>query len=103
MAKDYSKPFYNSKEWQKVRSYVLMRDNYKCQKCGRPAQEVHHKEHIKPENIWDIKVTLNPDNLISLCKEDHFAEHEADKRRGRNCGACGEGFHFDETGQLVPD
>lgn len=103
MAQDFSKAFYNSKEWAKVRAFVLMRDNYKCQKCGRPAQEVHHKEHLNPANIWDIKVTLNPANLISLCKEDHFKEHEADNRKGRHCGACAEGYHFDETGQLVPD
>ena len=86
-----------------------MRDKYKCQKCSRPAQEVHHKIHLSPENIWDIKVSLNPDNLISLCRDCHFEIHKQDKAegkkkydKGRN-GDCAEGFHFDESGQLVPD
>jgi len=106
MSREFSKSFYNSKEWQKVRTFVLMRDRYKCVLCGRPAEEVHHKEHLQPGNIWDIKITLNPDNLISLCKEDHFKQHEKDKAEGHRKhkgGACREGYHFDETGQLVPD
>ena len=109
MSRSFSKAFYNSPEWAKVRAYVLMRDRYKCTRCGKPAQEVHHIIHLSPENIWDTKVTLNPDNLTSLCREDHFAQHEEDKKAGKKkydkdrSGDCGEGYHFDESGQLVPD
>ena len=109
MAREFAEKFYHSKEWEKVRRFVLMRDRYVCRICGRPAQEVHHKIHLAPENIWDTKVTLNPDNLVSLCKDCHFAQHiedkEAGKRKahGRSAGDCAEGFHFDENGQLVPD
>ena len=28
--------------WEEVRNQVLMRDNYKCVVCGRPATQVHH-------------------------------------------------------------
>lgn len=109
MARQFSEKFYKSKEWEQVRKYVLMRDRYCCKHCGRPAQEVHHIIHLSPENIWDVKVTLNPDNLISLCKDCHFAQHvkdkEAGKRRahGLSEGDCADGYHFDENGQLVPD
>ncbi len=86
-----------------------MRDRYTCQHCGRPAQEVHHIIHLSPENIWDVKVTLNPNNLISLCRSCHFDIHAKDKEAGKRRahglseGDCADGFHFDENGQLVPD
>ena len=82
MAREFSKQFYMSREWNKVRMYVLMRDKFKCQKCGRAAQEVHHKKHLTPENILDPYISLNPENLISLCKDCHFEEHRDDKREG---------------------
>lgn len=83
MAKDYSKSFYDSREWMQVRSAVLMRDRYTCRICGRPAEEVHHVIHLTPANIWDTSVTLNPDNLISLCHSCHMAEHADDRADGR--------------------
>lgn len=109
MARDFSRAFYKSPEWEKVRQFVLMRDRYLCQKCGCPAEEVHHIIHLSPENIWDPKVTLNPQNLISLCRADHFAEHTKDKEAGKRKalglseGDCADGYCFDENGQLVPE
>jgi 5-methylcytosine-specific restriction endonuclease McrA len=109
MSRKFSRLFYNSKEWKAVRQYVLMRDRFLCQKCGAPAEEVHHIIHLTPENIWDPKIALNPENLVSLCRDDHFAEHvhdkEAGKRRkyGLSEGDCADGFHFDENGQVVPN
>ena len=109
MAREFAKSFYKYPEWARVREYVLMRDKYKCQKCGRPADEVHHKEHLSPENIWDVRITLNPMNLQSLCRDCHFAQHIEDKAAGKKKydkeknGDCSEGFHFDENGMLVPD
>lgn len=109
MAREFSKAFYKSTEWDKVRKYVLMRDKYKCQVCNKPAQEVHHKIHLSPENIWNISITLNPDNLISLCRDCHFNQHKQDKAEGKKKydkekhGDCAEGFHFDENGMLVQD
>ncbi|MBO7336438.1 MAG: HNH endonuclease [Lachnospiraceae bacterium] len=105
MARDFARSFYASKEWEKVRTFVMMRDRYMCQKCGRPAQEVHHKIHLSPENIWDVSITLNPDNLVALCRDCHFAQHEEDKAKGnkKRSPASGEGYHFDSNGQLIPD
>jgi len=109
MARDFSAAFYHSKEWQDVRLYILKRDRYVCRLCGKPAQEVHHKIHLSPENIWDVRITLNPSNLVSLCRDCHFEQHKRDKEEGKHraksvkANDCAEGFHFDENGQVVRD
>jgi len=72
-----------------VRQYVLKRDNYTCQCCGRHPTEkngirlhVHHKESRKTGGNA-------PNNLITLCEDCHKALHEGKitlpegKRRGR--------------------
>ena len=72
-----------------VRQYVLKRDNYTCQCCGKHPTEkngiklrVHHKESRKTGGNA-------PDNLITLCKACHKALHEGKvtlpegKRRGK--------------------
>lgn len=105
MARDFAKAFYNSKEWQKVRNFVLMRDKYLCKKCGNPAEEVHHIIHLSPANIFDVRIALNPDNLICLCKDCHFAEHKVDKLQGikkaSKAADCDMDYEFDENGYLV--
>ena len=37
------------------------------------AEEVHHKKELTPKNINDISVTVNPNNIISLCDDCHEA------------------------------
>ena len=103
MAREFSKPFYNSREWQKVRDYVLKRDCYLCCKCGKPAEEVHHIIHLTPGNIYDAGVNLNPDNLQSLCRGCHFKEHVEDKLYGKQAKNRNftDNYEFDENGLLV--
>lgn len=85
MSRKFARSFYRSKEWLSVREYVLRRDGGMCQfeGCNKPAEEVHHRTHLTPENILDPDVTLDPDNLVSLCREHHFAVHKQDRDRGR--------------------
>lgn len=78
-----------------------MRDKYLCCRCGRPAEEVHHKIHLTPRNIGDVSITMNMDNLECLCKDCHFKEHENDKKRGRTLGKD-YAYTFDENGMLIP-
>lgn len=81
-----------------------MRDNYLCAKCGRPAEEVHHKIHLDESNINDLKVCLNPDNLICLCKECHFKQHVDDKFNGmrkKQASKDNYKYEFDENGYLI--
>jgi 5-methylcytosine-specific restriction endonuclease McrA len=75
MARDFAKKFYKSEAWQRARHYALCRDLYICRKCGKPAEEVHHVKRLTPDNITDATVSLDPDNLVSLCRDCHFAEH----------------------------
>ena len=103
MAREFAKPFYNSREWEQTRAYVLKRDCYLCRRCGRLAEEVHHIRHLTPENIGDVKITLNPENLMSLCKACHFKEHVNDKASGKKDphGKFTEEYGFYENGFLV--
>jgi 5-methylcytosine-specific restriction endonuclease McrA len=98
MAQEWAVNFYHSRQWAQVRDYIMKRDHYSCVKCGRPAQEVHHIKHLTRENIWDPKITLNPDNLEALCRDCHFRQHQIDEGKTM----CEKGFEFDESGQLVP-
>ncbi len=110
MARAFAKAFYRSKEWSQVRQYVLIRDKYLCRNCGAPAEEVHHIKHLTPDNIWDASVSLNPDNLVSLCRDCHFAVHKRDiaegvarsnRERARRRILREDGTYFDENGMLV--
>lgn len=103
MAREFSRSFYKSKEWKIVREYCLLRDNYLCVKCGNPAEEVHHKIHLSPLNINDVTITLNPSNLICLCKDCHFAEHKQDRLNGiaEANGLPTNDYFFDENGFLI--
>lgn len=84
MAKEFAKAFYHSKVWKEVRESILKRDKYMCQMagCHNPAEEVHHKKRLTPDNINDVSITVNPDNLISLCGNCHKAIHAEDKCAG---------------------
>lgn len=51
-----------------------------CEKCLQlgqitPAEEVHHKVFLTPQNISDPNVTLSFGNLIALCREHHRQAH----------------------------
>ena len=100
MAREFAKSFYKSRVWEDVRQYCLMRDSYLCRKCGRPAVDVHHIIHLSPDNIMDKSIALNPDNLISLCKDCHFNEHRGEHGNGRK-NSESYLYEFDENGQLV--
>lgn len=101
MAQRFSKAFYNSKRWQQVREYILKRDNYLCQHCGSPAEEVHHKVWLTPENIGDPNITINEDNLISLCKDCHFEVHKGQRISAIKNDDVSDEFEFNEEGYLV--
>ena len=106
MAKEFSESLYRSKAWKRVREYCLMRDNYLCQICGKPAEEVHHKIHLTPRNVHDMQVALDPDNLISLCRDCHFTQHKRDiaarARRARSRARVlrEDGCYFDQNGMI---
>jgi hypothetical protein len=94
MAKDFARSFYKSKAWRNARAYVLRRDLFSCHDCGCRATEVHHLTELNPDNINDPAISLNPDNLVSLCSVCH-------KKRTLGKGDVADGLEFDENGQVV--
>lgn len=97
MAKEWARQFYNSKAWKDMRRYILKRDHYTCAHCQCRAAEIHHIKELTPDNIDDINISLNPDNLISLCRDCH-----AKITKGYT-GDVRDGFIFDERGNVIPE
>ena len=81
MAKEFSKPFYRTKAWKDARRIVLHRAHWMCERCGKPATEIHHRIRLTPDNMWDPRITLNHDNLMALCEECHQAQHRTKRWR----------------------
>jgi len=63
------KRYLNSKQWLALRQLVLERANGKCEKCGNPAQAVHHKKY--PNDLHNDCT----DNLIAVCNKCHKEIH----------------------------
>lgn len=101
MARDFAKEFYHSIAWLKTRDFVLHRDLHLCQRCREkgkltPAETVHHIIELTPQNIDDVRISLDPKNLISLCRDCHAEVHRQYKD--------GERYSIDEFGNIeIPD
>ena len=85
MAREFAKAFYKSMAWRRAReAYIDVRksvDGGLCELCQEePGVEVHHKIFLRPENIDDENITLNPENFELLCYNCHQMEHEAARK-----------------------
>lgn len=83
--KRWAERFYKSKRWQRCREYVWQRDKGLCQICLNkgiitPGSTVHHIIELTQENINDEAVSLNPDNLVTVCMDCHAAAHKNPRR-----------------------
>ena len=63
----------------------MHRDAFLCQDCLNKgiinaAEEVHHIRPLTPANVSDPEVSLNLDNLVSLCRQCHAKRHTPDRR-----------------------
>ena len=95
------KEFYQSKAWKSVREIALKRDNYICQKCKiRPAELVHHKIHLNPQNVYDNSIALDLNNLISVCASCHAELHKGEHGMGR-INEEDYPYTFDDKGMLI--
>lgn len=83
------KEFYGSPFWKKQRKYRLLKDNYKCARCGGVAQDVHHKIRLTEENVNNLE-TSSLENLESLCRKCHNKETRRNK----------DDYHFDSDGNI---
>ena len=100
MAKEFAKPFYHSRAWQKCRTgYVASVQGF-CETClskgrVRPGKICHHTIWLTPENITDPNISLNWNYLRYDCQDCHNSEHFG------NSEPVAEGLAFDEFGELV--
>lgn len=86
MARDFAREFYNSQAWKNTRAAYTASVGGLCERCkakGRltPAEIVHHKTHLTPENITDNSITLGWANLEALCRDCHGEVHKKIKKR----------------------
>lgn len=101
MAKDFSRAFYASSDWEHARNAALTRDAHLCQHClaqGEitPAVMVHHITELTPANVNDPDVATNLDNLVSLCDRCHKKVHGWIRQ-----GSTRQGLAFDSDGNLI--
>lgn len=79
-------PFYKTHAWKKCKSAYLKHARGLCERCLErglivPAEIVHHKVWLTPDNLNDPNITLNWDNLMAVCRKCHGEIHEASYRR----------------------
>lgn len=89
------KEFYNSAAWRRLSKAFLLSRNYICERCGKPAEIVHHKKYLTAANVNDPEISMNPANLEALCLDCHNQEHFG------NGGATAAGLMFDEAGNII--
>ena len=96
MPRKFSKKFYNSKCWKKIRqSYIASKFGI-CERCGKTnAKQVHHKEYLTEDNLDNPTISIDFDNLELLCDTCHQHEHH------KQSEATIEGLMFDEEGNLI--
>lgn len=77
----YCAKYYDSAQWKKLRENYRLQHPL-CECClsnglAIPATEIHHKKRfmsgLNEEAKW--RLLLNPNNLVSLCKECHTTAH----------------------------
>ena len=95
MARDFSKKFYNSKQWKKCRESFKQSKFGICERCEQPGIEVHHKIYLSPDNINDPEITLSWSNLELLCESCHSKQHMS------KYDVVDEGLMFDSSGDLI--
>ena len=81
-------PFYKTIQWKECRNAYMKAQRGLCEECLKmglitPAEIVHHKVHLNPQNMNDPDITLNWDNLEAVCRLHHAEIHEGQNRNPR--------------------
>jgi len=71
---------YKTTEWEKVRQFVIVRDNGLCVLCRKkgkikPGTQIDHIEELTDKNKHDWNIAYNPENLQLLCDDCHQHKH----------------------------
>lgn len=64
--------WYKTARWRRLRAAILLRDMYRCQRCGRIGPDTSKlvADHIKPHR-GDDRLFWDEANLQTLCKACH--------------------------------
>lgn len=100
MAKEWAKPFYNSRAWRKCRDGYIKSVQGLCETClsksrVRPGKICHHTIWLTPENINDPNISLNWQYLRYDCQDCHNTEHHCSNE------PVADGLMFTESGDLI--
>ena len=84
--REFAKEFYLSQAWKETRKAYAASAGGLCERCRAkglivPAEIVHHKIHLTPDNITDPNVALAWDNLEALCRQCHGDAHKKVRKR----------------------
>ena len=93
--REFATDFYHSRAWTQTRDNYAAEHHHLCERClnkgiYRPGVIVHHKTFLTPDNINDPGISLNPDNLMLVCRDCHAALHKPEKR-----------YKVDELGRII--
>lgn len=66
--------FYHSPAWRALAAAYMAQRGYRCERCGKIAEQVHHRVPIKTPEGWARR--LDDTNLELLCIACHNAEHK---------------------------
>ena len=81
----FARQFYSSGAWAECRELYRKSVADLCENCLKngmitPAEGVHHKIRLTPQNINNPAVTLNWENLEALCEKCHKIAHKRKRR-----------------------
>lgn len=73
--------FYASKKWRSFRLALIAERGNLCQRCNRiivKAHEIigHHRTELTPTSVEDYSISLNPEQVLLLCRDCHDQVHE---------------------------
>lgn len=97
--KEWAKEFYKGPGWKHTRNAYMKAHRGLCEICLSkglivPAEIVHHKIWLTPENINNPNVSLNWDNLQCVCRECHSKIHESHNKKNLR-------YRVDECGRVI--
>lgn len=71
-------PFYGTQRWKHCREAYARSKHYVCEKCGKPADVVHHIQPLTGTDYWDNpEKCFGADNLMCLCHTCHNNIHHS--------------------------
>jgi 5-methylcytosine-specific restriction endonuclease McrA len=93
---------YQTKQWSKLREVALLRDAFKCQRCGcflkrgrsHPQSAVVH--HIKAHK-GDIDLFFDINNTTSVCWTCHSGVIQSEEARGYSTQIGQDGWPTDRN------